>query len=60
MGRAWKVSQLLSEPACAHAAKQETPGTLMQESSHHCCQVKKTDTVLAKSSGWENGGACKS
>lgn len=55
MGRAWKVSQLLSEPACAHAAKQVAPGTLVQESSS-LLSSKKTDMVLAKSPGWENGG----
>lgn len=53
VGRAWKVSQLLNEPARAHAAKQLAPGTLVQEPSS-LLSSKKTVTVLAKSSGWEN------
>lgn len=38
---------------------QVAPGTLVQGSSS-LLSSKKTDTVLAKSSGWENSGACKS
>lgn len=55
VGRAWKVSQLLSEPACAHAVKQVAPGVLVRwfpslQSS------KKIATVIAESSERLIGG----
>lgn len=49
MGRAWKVSQLLSEPACARVVKQMAPGMLMQ-GFPSLQSRKKIATVIVKSS----------